>query len=97
MARFKEKFYVERGPDGDEVEIALIARGSYTYTAGFTSGPPEKCYPSDEDFEYELFTDDGKPWTGTLTTGEEDALRMQAIEALADAEDYEPEYEPDYD
>lgn len=89
MATFKCGFVVER----DDEEIELDATGTYSSDPGRRHGPPENCYPPEEDFEYAL-TLDGKPWDGELTKEEEGELRTLAISFVED--DCDPP-EPDYD
>lgn len=92
MSKWKVTFYVER----DDEEIELEAAGTYMSDPGYTRGPPEKCYPPSEDFEYEL-TLAGKPWDGELTVPEAAKLQEQAVESIEDDFDPPDEYDRDND
>lgn len=99
MSNFTFTFPVVR----NEEEIVLTVKGTYYYDPGRFSGPPELCYPPEEDMNYNIYLD-GVEWDGELSKDEEDDLYSLAIENQEDPDypedddDYEEEYdhEPNY-
>lgn len=63
---FDIEFPIER----DGACILLQVVGTYTYDPGNYSGPPENCYPENEEFEY-CFKGS---WDGELTKEENEYL-----------------------
>ena len=85
-------FHVER--DGQEIELSI--EGSYSPgTPGKTFGPPENCYPSEPaEAEIELISFDGQPWTGELTSEENEAA-VEALLAAGEDQDFMDGPDPD--
>jgi hypothetical protein len=79
---FKFKHYIERkNEEVDDLfdEIELDVEGTYFQDSGNISGPPDSCYPPDEDFNY-IVTADGQEFQ--LTEEEERKLSRIKFERL---------------
>lgn len=98
----KYKFSVDFPIERNDQEIVLKVKGTYYSDPGNYSGPPEDCYPADEDFDFNI-----ENWSEDLEEEEykelEERIRLQVedqIEAAFDdfIEDYDPDQEDeDYD
>ena len=96
-SHFSIDFLLER--EGGDLDLHVT--GSYAYDPGRCSGPPENCYPPEEDMNYNI-TLGGIPWDGDLSTLEQDALESLIRESLDEdyedpAEEYDRELAYEYD
>ena len=85
---------VHEQPLWEEVEFSCSVSGSGGFTPGRYSGPPEDCYPDEEDFEIADFSSDcpGLIRFEDLTKGEqEDAAEKicDSIKTSGDDRDYD--------
>lgn len=76
-------------------EIALNVKGTYYSDPGRCSGPPDLCYPPEEDLEF-LVTHNGKEFdlTEDQVSSLEDTIREYIS---ANCDDEYPDFEPDND
>ena len=93
----KSHFSIDYLLEREGGDLDLHVTGSYAYDPGQCSGPPENCYPPEEDFTYRI-TLGGIPWEGDLSTLEQGALESHILENLEeDYEDPSEEYDQDYE
>jgi hypothetical protein len=82
---YDQKFEFER------VLITLNISGKSYYDPGYTYGPPEICYPPEEETEIELVTDNkGINWFPFISSYEKNMIIEEIKEFITDNNDVEP-------
>jgi hypothetical protein len=83
--------------DGFEYQVLqLSVEGTAYYQPGKTYGPPEDCYPAEDDVELTSVVDmEGKDWKDRLTKSETDVMQVMVIDLIQmgqeDPDDYDDE------
>lgn len=70
--------------DGFEYQVLqLSVTGTAYYHPGKTYGPPEDCYPAEDDVELSSVVDmEGKDWKDQLTNREKDHMQLMVIDLI---------------
>jgi len=68
--------------DWDFVEIVLSISGNGYYMPAKLCGPPEDCYPEEEELEWIAEDDSGKNWSEELTDDEISDIEEKLVELI---------------
>jgi hypothetical protein len=92
--KFNFRHYLDR--EEEEGVVELLVTGTYSYDPGRLSGPPEDCYPPEEELEYTMTYNGGEFPDEALTAKERDRIEDEIREYVRELED-DCDEEPDYD